>query len=155
MIVSKPDLADVLANETDEVVTGRAPDVGETVGLQLRNGRVRCWVRVLEVWPHNEGGHVVRFARVPAPHTPRLLARTGRAHLKPSEAVSGADTDADHGYTSSPFRALGDEPECVPAEWQEEFSKERSTRDELLRLEAVAARRVERWKRKRQRKKAA
>ena len=112
----------------------------------LRNGRPRCYVRVLEVWPHNSGGYVVRFVRAPAPHTPRLLARTGRAHLKPTEGESRAEDASDHGYTSSPFRALGDEPECVPAEWQEEFSKVRSTRDELLRLERVAARRVERWR---------
>lgn len=155
MNVSKADMGEILAGEIDEAVTGRPEECGAVVAVRVRGGRARCWVRVVDVWPHCDGGYVVQFVRAPAPHTPRLLARTGRAHLGPTEGASGGESGADHGYTSSPFRALGDEPECVPEEWQKDFSEERSQRDQLLRLERVAARKVERWRNKRQRKKAA
>lgn len=77
---------------------------------------------------------------------------------KPSRSSETGALDReqyDRGYTSTAFRALDGEPECVPEQYQDEISKPLSQRDELLRLERVAARRVERWRKKRERKRAA
>lgn len=101
--------------------------------------------------------------RTPSEVTVRLP--DGRTEVKaPKEfpkPIRSSETGAldreqyDRGYTSTAFRALDGEPECVPEQYQDEISKPLSQRDELLRLERVAARRVERWRKKRERKRAA
>lgn len=144
MIVPKDEVADILAGEQDEVhVAARGCEVGTVEAVRTsKSSKPVCWVFILERWEHRDGGLVVRFRRAPAPHEPRYLARQAGL-LHPPQ------------YTGTSVRALQGEPECVPEQYQDEISKPLSQRDELLRLERVAARRVERWKRKRERKRAA
>lgn len=46
---------------------------------------------------------------------------------------------SEYGYTSQPIEAMGDEPEAVPADYQQRLSRDAKTSDRERQLEALRA----------------
>jgi hypothetical protein len=80
-------------------------------------------------------GWLVRFEATDHRQAPHFMARGG-------------------GYTTSRFRAI-DELETIPDKDQQRMADAASKRDHLVRLEAVAARRQDKWRMKRERMRVA
>lgn len=148
MIVSSYQLGQIRSN--GEIVLDEALEVGSVHQVRTAKKRpVACEVKVLETYELKRGRVCNRLLVVWEPHTPRLLA------ARPYATNLDDGHQEVHGYTSQPMLAASGEPEAPPDTWQTEWSTQLGQRDHLLRLERVAAARAERWRRKRERKRAA
>lgn len=93
------------------------------------------WIVVTSVKRERKGDWVVRFEATDLRQEPEFLGPGGT-------------------YTTSRFRAI-DELEVVPRRVQDRFAKAAYDRDRALRLERVAAAQQDRWRFKRERRRAA
>lgn len=96
--------------------------------------RVVHWIEVTDIRRHRKGHWQLRFQVADMREHPSFLAKGG-------------------GYTSTRFRAI-DELEVVPVKDQVRMSKVAYDRDQTMRLERVAASRVEKMRFRRERQHA-
>jgi hypothetical protein len=92
VIVTKDEIRAIRNGELDELVlnVSKVPEVGSVQAVQSGVGKhSTCSVRILDTWPHVDGGHVVRI-ELSARHTVTRYLRPGR------------------GTTTDPSRALKD-----------------------------------------------
>lgn len=146
MIATLDEITAVLADELDELHLRdeKPPKIGSLHALQSRVGkRASCRVRILDTWPHRDGGHMVRIAVAPYEVPPRLLRPKGgyasdaRGAMKDSTTQpprTGVATGVPH-----PFLGTPSEPEAVDAVTASRFADE----SRMASAQANAARRLE------------
>ena len=106
MIVPKQELGPIARGEVDEVHIQQDPPAPGTIqSVQGAVGKKgTCTVRILDHWPHEDGGHVVRFKLTPKEIPPPYLRPGG-------------------GYTDDPAYAMRDEDGsaewAVPRKWKD------------------------------------
>ena len=109
MIASREQIKEALREEREQpehydgchefVIKHQPPDVGREVPVQPGVGKpAKCRARIVDHWPHRDGGHVVRVELLPLEQQPRYI-----------RAASGG------GYTTDPNQAM--QNEAGVAEW--------------------------------------
>jgi hypothetical protein len=131
LIVSREQAGDIRRRELDELhVKGDPPKVGSVQPIQTKVGRKATFhVRVLETWPHLDGGHMVRITPAPAQEEPHLLGRRGGYSESPIGAMKDTSAERDeptHGWTSLGVPA---EPEAVDSATLDRFTKDARERE--------------------------
>lgn len=132
MIAPIDQIKELIRGETDElVIQATPPDVGREVPVQPHVGKhAKCRARILEHWPHRDGGHVVRVELLPLEQQP-LYLRAG---------IWG-------GYTDDPNMAVQAENGLAewapPAGWKDPGLEARETHRRAIHSDQLEARLAE------------